>query len=403
MLWDYNHVIDLKLGDASAPIKVIPSTLHEDLVLMNKNCKGCWSMPGSKWNPDVKSPLNEVNISHKLDFVYMMHLYEATLEGKYWMLNVCLDSDQPVCSTDFIVFAIEKATPWFNVLGDGYIGLAPSNGNKSLDAVHNNILDQMHFKKMINTKVFGVHTHMYNSTEDPSQIRFGGYNEDLLREDHEVVWFKTASSKSWGFEIISGGLHENLFNTAATNIKHAIIEPGYPYIAMPKLAFVDFVNSMQSAYPEEPMTCSQNDWCFFYNPCEDVKKHIPDLVFEILDSNGEQRELRVPPSSFLFSDTDYKTKLEVCHVGIIGMKFNDMQMWVFGQAFMENFYTIFDGSDSNNLKIGLNVRIVSGSETNFTEILALSICAVLGIVVFCLFVVLCCRHRQEARLEHAKT
>lgn len=168
-------------------------------------------MHGTRWNPDVKIPLNEKLISQKMDFMYMMHLYKATLQGKYWMLNVCLDSDRPVCSTDFIVYAVEKATPWFNVLGDGYMGLAPFSAKKPLDSVHNNLLEQMHFKKMINSKVFGVHTHMYNSTEDPSQIRFGGYNEDLLREKHELVWFKTGSNKSWGIEIVSGGLHDNLF------------------------------------------------------------------------------------------------------------------------------------------------------------------------------------------------
>jgi len=64
-----------------------------------------------------------------MDFVYMMHLYDATLEGRYWMLNVCLDSDQPICSTDFIVYAVEKAKPWFNLVSDGYIGLAPISAN----------------------------------------------------------------------------------------------------------------------------------------------------------------------------------------------------------------------------------------------------------------------------------
>ena len=287
MLWDYNHVINLKLGHASKPIQVIPSTMHEDMVLIHKQCRGCWSMHGSRWTPDVKSPLDDSTFKQKMDFMYMMHLYDAELEGKYWMLNVCLDSDQPVCSTDFIAYAVEKASPWFNVLGDGYLGLAPFNSyKKPLENVHNNILEQMHHKKMINSKVFGVHTHMYNSTEDPSQIRFGGYNEKLLRDKHELVWFPTSSSKSWGIEIVSGGLHDDLVGRQS-NVTHAIIEPGYPYIAMPKHQFIQFIDDMHAAYPEEPMTCKQNDWCFFYDPCDKVKEHMPDLVFQMKDMNGD--------------------------------------------------------------------------------------------------------------------
>jgi len=115
---------------------------------------------------------------------------------------------------------------------------------------------------------------------------------------------------------------------------------------MPKHAFVEFVNAMKSAYPKEPMTCEKADWCFFYSPCEEVIKSIPDLIFRVKDQDGKTHSLFIPPKSFLYSDTDYRTDLKLCHVGIIGSKFNDMQFWVLGQAFMENFYTVYDGSDA---------------------------------------------------------
>ena len=56
---------------------------------------------------------------------------------------------------------------------------------------------------MIDKKVIGIYTKMRNNTEDLSQIRFGGYNEDLFEKDvfgkisHELVWIQTVSPTSW--------------------------------------------------------------------------------------------------------------------------------------------------------------------------------------------------------------
>ena len=83
------------------------------------------------------------------------------------------------------------------------------------------------------------------------------------------------------------------------------------------------------------------------------------------------------------------------------MKFNDMQMWVLGQAFMENFYTIYDGSDPQNLKIGMNVPIYE-TPSNFSEILAISVVSLIGLAVLVLLVVICHKRRQDARLEAAR-
>jgi len=72
-------------------------------------------------------------------------------------------------------------------------------------------------------------------------MRFGGYNEELVRENQTLYWFNTTSKRSWGLDIVAGGLHSNLFENH-TETTHAIIEPGYPYIAMPKKEFVNFID-----------------------------------------------------------------------------------------------------------------------------------------------------------------
>ena len=42
------------------------------------------------------------------------------------------------------------------------------------------MLKQMQKHGLFAEAVMGIHTHLWNSTEDPSAIRFGGYNKDLF-------------------------------------------------------------------------------------------------------------------------------------------------------------------------------------------------------------------------------
>ena len=59
---------------------------------------------------------------------------------------------------------------------------------------------------LIQKKMFGIYTKMRNDTDDTSQIRFGGYNEDLFQKDmmgqnvHDLVWIPTIDETSWKIE-----------------------------------------------------------------------------------------------------------------------------------------------------------------------------------------------------------
>ena len=108
MLWDWNHVINLKFTNANDTIQVIPTTSMEDLVLLHKECRGCWSMHATRWDPDVNIPLGLNMTEKEVDFLYYMHLYEATIKGHYWMLNACLhNSSKAACATNLIVYAVQ--------------------------------------------------------------------------------------------------------------------------------------------------------------------------------------------------------------------------------------------------------------------------------------------------------
>ena len=40
---------------------------------------------------------------------------------------------------------------------------------------------------------------------------------------------------------------------------HAVMDPGYPFMALPKMAFDMFKNDLMKAYPESPLTCSDSE------------------------------------------------------------------------------------------------------------------------------------------------
>jgi len=178
MMWDWNHVMAVRLHNATKDLHLIPTTGMSDMVLMHNKCDKCWSMHGSKWEPDEHYPklggIHANTTKKHLEYFFMMHLYDVEVEGFYWTVHSCLRALQEACAKDLVLYAISWAKPWFHTLGDGYFGLAPGYGYES--NTESNLLHQIYNHGMIKSKIFGVHTHMFNTTEDPTQIRFGAFN-----------------------------------------------------------------------------------------------------------------------------------------------------------------------------------------------------------------------------------
>lgn len=136
---------------------------------------------------------------------------------------------------------------------------------------------------MIKSKIFGVHTHMFNTTEDPTQIRFGAFNQDLFQDGHDLLLMETRSKHSWEVKFDSAGF----FSEEVWKGWHALIDPGYPFIALPKNAFEAFKQDLLKAYPDEPVTCSDDEWCYFMTPCSKIIGDMPDLKFTFPTDHGE--------------------------------------------------------------------------------------------------------------------
>jgi len=132
MMWDWHHVMAVRLHNATSDMHLIPTTGQSDMVLMHNKCDKCWSMHGSKWQPDEHLPPNggiNATLSKKhIEYFFMEHLYDVEVEGFYWTVHSCLRAFEVACAKNLVVYAIQIAKPWFHTLGDGYFGLATSYG-----------------------------------------------------------------------------------------------------------------------------------------------------------------------------------------------------------------------------------------------------------------------------------
>ena len=248
---------------------------------------------------------------------------------------------------------------------------------------------------------------MWNSTEDPSSIRFGGYNEELFATGHKQRWINTTSNTQWHIDLDSVEFNgEDLLPEKMT----ALINPGYPFIAMPVSAFEKFKKDLMDAYPDEPVTCTSMDWCYFFTPCDKLRDDMPDIKmgFKTNDVNeegvSEVTTYNIKPLSFLYADVDYRTNITTCHLGVIGQKYNDNDHWVLGGAFMENFYVTFDAMNPQQLRVGLSYEYAEEKKvSNIVMLMCLLLIGFLIVVTIVLGICVCCRNRKLARLARAKT
>ena len=165
-------------------------------------------------------------------------------------------SEEARCGMDFKMFAIEEGIMYAE--SSGFLGLGLGEGyggGKEL-----NTLDQLVSHGLIEEKKFGVFTKMKNHTGMHSQIRFGGFNKDLIAANHTLQWMPTISSDSWKIK-----LHSIDFNSDSIlqNSSYALINPGFPYISAPQAEFERLKTDMK--YAHAPLKCDKGDagLCYF--------------------------------------------------------------------------------------------------------------------------------------------
>lgn len=228
------------------------------------------------------------------------------------------------------------------------------------------------------------------------------------------MWLETVNTTSWELYMSNVTFQDNdlLVN------QRALINPGFPFIGMPKSCFETFKQEVIAYHTDDNLTCEDLDWCYFVKSCDLMSKEMPDLSFTFQTADGGYQKFSVPSKSLLYSETNQTTGLEYCHLGVIGQKYTDSETWILGQSFMENFYVTFDATDVDKLQVGIaytpsapkivDVVPETPSELPTAGKSFLLICVVISVIVLvCIAVIVillhCYRKSQVKKLEKAKT
>jgi len=115
----------------------------------------------------------------------------------------------------------------------------------------------------------------------------------------------------------------------------------------------------------------------------------------------------VPPESFLFDETGLKDAGNTCHLGITGQNYHDIDYWILGDTFLQNYYVVFDAS-SQSPQIGLTIEKGSiaeiGVKDHMTLVMVIAITFIVLLVgIFCALIILYLfRRREKKRSENMK-
>ena len=148
------------------------------------------------------------------------------------------------------------------------------------------------------------------------------------------------------------------------------------------------------------MTCTRYDWCYFETKCSIVRESLKPLIFT-LGTGSEAESFTVPADSYLFQEVDPSYKVEVCHLGIIGQDYHNLDYWVLGETFLQNYYVAFDATNDYPY-VGLtldkgSIGEISGDTPLKSIYLIVIILLIFLLSIFCLLVVLCLSRKHQRR------
>jgi len=323
LLLDYNQV--LKVGiDSISPDGVILTldTGLSELALLTKNCNQngrCMHIPDTNdyWQPSESQMIDYKTYTGLIDYFFFQHMSEVRITGKHYGEQMCMERDK--CA-QFSMFAVDSADPFFMIMADGVLGLGIDVAYGGTPGDSMNVLDQMIDHQIIQKRIFGLYTKVKNDTDDTSQVRFGGYNEDLFEKDengqvsHELVWIPTLTTNSWMLQCPQIDFNKDHITAGSTK---ALINPSFPFISAPKNDFLKFREDLKSVYSDKPLICTDYEFCYFETVCSDIISKVKPLVIKLGgDKDGEY--FSVPPESFLFDEEDLKESGNTCHLAIVG-------------------------------------------------------------------------------------
>lgn len=156
---------------------------------------------------------------------------------------------------------------------------------------------------------------MSNSTDNPSQIRFGAQNENLFEGD-SLHWLDTIAEDSWKVDLSRVDFKDEDILGHTT---HALMNPSFPFIAAPYSDFQKFkaILTDLAVVNDYNLTCTALDWCYFKTKCSNVVDKLPDLTL-YLGNDAQQAKFKLSPSNYVFAENLPARNISNCHLAVIG-------------------------------------------------------------------------------------
>lgn len=189
---DYTRSIKMKIGDDPQPFDLIPDTNIDGIIMMQDKCFGCYTYGDTrKYKPTCEGGLTNDTITTNIEFFYMLHGYETSLNSTHYNEKTCLQTGNDTfdrCAT-LKIMGGNKASPRALFLkGHGFLGLGVGETQIGYRDQKLSALDQFLEMGLIDKKMFGIDTALTNSTNYNSTIRFGDIDMSKIPETHELKY-----------------------------------------------------------------------------------------------------------------------------------------------------------------------------------------------------------------------
>ena len=225
---------------------------------------------------------------------------------------------------------VTKDTDFSNMMADGILGLAFS----SLSSNYPTLMDTLKSQGLIEEAVFGVYLndngYSEDSTDLQSNIILGGFDVEKYTSNGTLTFLKVYSQLGYWAVSLEGVSYGS--QALTMNSVMAIVDTGTSFIIGPQDEIMQFLQPLLS----EGM-CSSTAAGIY---CDCGKKYslsdYSDLVFTL---GGYQ--FTVPAESYMWQQGSQCMLL----VGSL----QEVGMWILGDVFLRNYYTIFD---MDNQRVG---------------------------------------------------
>jgi len=199
---------------------------------------------------------------------------------------------------------------------DGILGLAYQS--IAVDGVVT-VFDSMINQGLVDSPVFSVF--LSSAIGDTSsKIVLGGVNPTLYNGAFSYI--SVTSQTYWQIQIFGMNVNGNTIQTgcSTTNPCNGIVDTGTSLLLVPQAV----LNILTQMIPVSLLTSGQS------TPCNSINLNsLPNISFSL-----EGVSFSIPPSIYIFNDNQNN-----CNLGIDVTSFS---LWILGDTFIRNFYTLFD-------------------------------------------------------------